>query len=125
MRRASRVPILVSLKVAHSEPPAIQRPREVEHGATERGLQLMADRGRHPGASAIETMGEINGLTPGEVRVLHAVLEVGGIREIAAALAISPTTVKTHLRHIFQKTGAKGQVDLIRLVARAAGGPER
>jgi DNA-binding CsgD family transcriptional regulator len=71
-----------------------------------------------PGRSAIERIGEACRLTPTEVRVLRAVVEVGGIRDTAAALSISPTTVKTHLRHIFQKTGVKGQIDLIRLVAR-------
>ena len=69
---------------------------------------------------AIESIGKAYRLTPTETRVLRAVVEVGGIRDIAAALSISPTTVKTHLRHIFQKTGVKGQVDLIRLVAHTA-----
>jgi DNA-binding CsgD family transcriptional regulator len=75
--------------------------------------------------SAIESIGKAYRLTPTEMRVLRAVVEVGGIRDIAAALSISPTTVKTHLRHIFQKIGVKGQVDLIRLVARTASGIER
>lgn len=82
-------------------------------------------RGCHQGRSAIKNIGEIYRLTSGEIRVLRAVLEVGGIRDIAAALAVSPTTVKTHLRHIFQKTGTTGQVELIRLVARAASYAER
>jgi DNA-binding CsgD family transcriptional regulator len=70
--------------------------------------------------SAIETIGRSHQLTPGEMRVLQALVEVGGIRDISAALAISPTTVKTHLRHIFQKTGAKGQAALIRMVVGVA-----
>ena len=68
--------------------------------------------------SAIETFAETYRLTPTEMRVLEAVVDVGGIRDTAAALAISPTTVKTHLRHIYQKTRAKGQVDLVRMVYR-------
>jgi DNA-binding CsgD family transcriptional regulator len=68
--------------------------------------------------SVIEIFAETCRLTPTEMRVLEAVVEVGGIRETASALAISPTTVKTHLRHIFQKSGAKGQVDLVRMVYR-------
>jgi DNA-binding CsgD family transcriptional regulator len=56
-------------------------------------------------------------LTPGELRVLHAVVEVGGVRAIADALGISPATVKTHLHHVFQKTGARRQIDLVKLVA--------
>ena len=56
-------------------------------------------------------------LTPGELRVLHAVVEVGGgVRAIADALGISQATVKTHLHHVFQKTGARRQIDLVKLV---------
>lgn len=63
------------------------------------------------------TIAERYSLTPSELRVLHAVVEVGGVRAIADALGISPATVKTHLHHVFQKTGARRQVDLVKLVA--------
>lgn len=56
-------------------------------------------------------------LTPSELRMLRAVLEIGGVRAIADALGISQATVKTHLHHLFQKTGTKGQLDLVKLVA--------
>lgn len=57
-------------------------------------------------------------LTPSELRVLHTVVEgAGGIRAIADALGSSQATVKTHLHHIFQKTGVRRQIDLVKLVA--------
>jgi DNA-binding CsgD family transcriptional regulator len=57
-------------------------------------------------------------LSAAELRVLVAVVEVGGsVPEIAPALGISEPTVKTHLRRLFEKTGAKRQADLVRLVA--------
>jgi DNA-binding CsgD family transcriptional regulator len=56
-------------------------------------------------------------LTPTELRVLLALIEVGGGPEIAEALGIAEGTVKTHLGHLFQKTGAKHQADLVKLVA--------
>jgi len=56
-------------------------------------------------------------LTPTELRVLLALVEVGGGPEIAEALGIGDGTVKTHLGHLFQKTGAKHQADLVKLVA--------
>ena len=56
-------------------------------------------------------------LTPSEQRVLRAVLESDGVRAIADALGISQATVKTHLHHLFEKTGTKGQLDLVKLVA--------
>ena len=58
-------------------------------------------------------------LTPSELRVLNAVVEVdgGGVRAIADALGVSQATVKTHLYHIFEKTGVRRQIDLVKLVA--------
>jgi DNA-binding NarL/FixJ family response regulator len=57
-------------------------------------------------------------LTPSELRVLYAVVEVGGgVRAIADALGVSQATVKTHLHHIFQKTGVRRQIDLVKLIA--------
>ena len=37
--------------------------------------------------------------------------------EVAPALGISETTVKTHLQHVFDKTGINRQADLVKLVA--------
>jgi DNA-binding CsgD family transcriptional regulator len=56
-------------------------------------------------------------LTPAELRVLLAIVEVGGVRETATALGISQTTVKTHLHRVFAKTGARRQADLVKLAA--------
>ena len=56
-------------------------------------------------------------LTKTELRVLLALVELGGGPEIAEALGVGNGTVKTHLRHLFQKTGAKHQADLVKLVA--------
>jgi len=57
------------------------------------------------------------GLTPTEQRVLLAVVEIGGVPEIAEALGIAETTVKTHLYRVFAKTGASRQADLVKLAA--------
>jgi DNA-binding CsgD family transcriptional regulator len=56
-------------------------------------------------------------LTPTELRVLLAVVEVGGVSEVAARLGIAKTTVKMHLRRLFEKTGTGRQADLVKLVA--------
>lgn len=56
-------------------------------------------------------------LTKTELRVLLALLQLGGGPEIAEALGVSNGTVKTHLRNLFRKTGTKHQTDLVRLVA--------
>jgi DNA-binding CsgD family transcriptional regulator len=56
------------------------------------------------GPSPIEALVSAYKLTPAELRVLLAIVEVGGIPEIAPMLGISEATVKTHLQHVFEKT---------------------
>ena len=56
-------------------------------------------------------------LTPTELRVLLAIVEIGGVPEVAEALGVGDATVKTHLGRLFEKTGAKRQADLVKLVA--------
>lgn len=65
----------------------------------------------------IETVAKLHGLSSSEVRVLYAVLEVGGAAEMASMLGLSEATVRTHLQHLFAKTGTKRQADLVKLVA--------
>ena len=56
-------------------------------------------------------------LTPTELRVLFAIVEVGGVPECSTVLGIAETTIKTHLRRVFIKTGADRQADLVKIVA--------
>ena len=56
-------------------------------------------------------------LTPTELRVLLAIVEVGGVPEVATALGVAETTIKTHLGRLFVKTGAARQADLVKIVA--------
>lgn len=56
------------------------------------------------------------GLTETEVRVAVLVTRGQGLRPIADELSLSVTTVKTHLRHIFDKTGTGRQAELVRLL---------
>jgi len=56
-------------------------------------------------------------LTPSELRVLLAIVEVGGVPEVADALGIGEATVKTHLHRIFAKTETTRQAELVKLVA--------
>jgi DNA-binding CsgD family transcriptional regulator/PAS domain-containing protein len=64
-----------------------------------------------------EIIGKTFRLTPSELRVLLAIVEVGGVPEVAAALGVAETTIKTHLGRLFAKTGATRQADLVKLIA--------
>jgi DNA-binding CsgD family transcriptional regulator len=59
-------------------------------------------------------------LTPMEVNVLFAIVDVGGVPEVAKALGIAPTTVKTHLLRVFAKTNTRRQADLVKLAFESA-----
>jgi DNA-binding CsgD family transcriptional regulator len=61
-------------------------------------------------------------LTPAEIRVLFAIVEIGGVPEVAPVLGISDQTVKTHLHRIYEKTATKRQADLVKLVASYSAG---
>ncbi|MGH6735866.1 MAG: helix-turn-helix transcriptional regulator [Methyloceanibacter sp.] len=65
----------------------------------------------------IELVAKTYRLTGAEIRVLYAVLECGGGPSAARMLGLSSATVKTHLHNLFEKTGTKGQTDLVKLVA--------
>jgi DNA-binding CsgD family transcriptional regulator len=62
-------------------------------------------------------------LTPAEVRVLFAIVEIGGVPEVAPVLGVSDQTVKSHLHRIYEKTATKRQADLVKLVASYSGRP--
>jgi DNA-binding CsgD family transcriptional regulator len=64
-----------------------------------------------------EVIGKAYNLTPTELRVLLGIVEIGGVPEVADALGVADTTIKTHLRRLFEKTGAGRQADLVKLVA--------
>jgi DNA-binding CsgD family transcriptional regulator len=59
-------------------------------------------------------------LTPTELRIMLAIVEVGGVPEVAVALGIAESTVKTHLSRLYEKTGAKRHADLVKIFANFA-----
>jgi DNA-binding CsgD family transcriptional regulator len=63
-----------------------------------------------------EVIARAYNLTPTELRVLLAIVDVGGVPESAVALGIAESTVKTHLGRLFVKTRARRQADLVKIV---------
>jgi DNA-binding CsgD family transcriptional regulator len=66
---------------------------------------------------SLDALAERYQLTPSELRVLIAIIDIGGVPEVAATLHLSQATVRTHLRHVFEKTGVRRQADLVKLMA--------
>jgi DNA-binding CsgD family transcriptional regulator len=55
-------------------------------------------------------------LTNAEADVAVRVLRGDGLKPISADLALTMATIKTHLQHIFDKTGTHRQAELVRLL---------
>ena len=64
-----------------------------------------------------EAIAKTYGLTAMEVRVLLAIVEVGGAPQVAETLGIGEGTVKTHLKRLYEKTGARRQADMVKIFA--------
>jgi DNA-binding CsgD family transcriptional regulator len=64
-----------------------------------------------------EVIAKTYGLTPMELRILIAIVDVGGVPAVAESLGMGATTVKTHLGRLFGKTGTRRQAELVKLVA--------
>jgi DNA-binding CsgD family transcriptional regulator len=56
------------------------------------------------------------GLTPAEALFAVEIAKGDGLLAAAGRLGVSLTTVKTHLAHVFDKTGARRQAELVRLI---------
>jgi DNA-binding CsgD family transcriptional regulator len=70
--------------------------------------------------SAGEAFAELYGLTRCELRVLLAMAPGLRVREAAETLGIGETTAKTHLQHIYAKTGTSKCTELMHLFMSSA-----
>ena len=72
-----------------------------------------ADGGGPGGLAGAGLAGAPEGLTPREAEVLAHIAAGESNAEIAAALVVSEATVKTHINHIFSKTGLRDRAQLV------------
>jgi DNA-binding CsgD family transcriptional regulator len=82
-----------------------------------RAAAVFVDRATFEAPSSSDVIRRAYQLTSAEVRVLFAVVDFGGVPDVAAALGIANSTVKTHLGRLFMKTDTRRQADLVKLVA--------
>jgi DNA-binding CsgD family transcriptional regulator len=67
------------------------------------------------GVATPEIIAKTFKLTPTELRIFLAIIEIGGVPEVAMALGIADSTVKTHLSRLYEKTGARRHADLVKI----------
>lgn len=80
---------------------------------------FLSDPERHA-ATSIEHLQALYKLSPTEARVAWLIARSKSIRDAARSLGLSPETVRTHLKHIYAKTGVNRQSALAYLLATAA-----
>jgi DNA-binding NarL/FixJ family response regulator len=89
-------------------------------GAVERELGKLGRR-KHRRSRAGKADGAgLDSLTERELEVARLIVERKTNTEIAAELFLSPKTVETHIRHLFEKLGVSSRVEVARTVERAA-----
>jgi DNA-binding CsgD family transcriptional regulator len=71
-------------------------------------------------AGDVESFARAYRLTPSEARVVGHFAAGRGLVEVAAQLRIAMPTLRTHLQHIFAKTGTGTQTELVRLVVKSS-----
>lgn len=69
-------------------------------------------------ATARRALRTLYGLTGAETAAAEAVAKGQGVAEAAEALGVAPTTLRWHLRNVFDKIGISRQAELVRLVER-------
>ena len=64
---------------------------------------------------------EEHGLTPKESRIVLHLIDGGTVQSCAEALDVAESTIRSHLKSVFAKTGVRRQAHLGRLLIQNAG----
>lgn len=115
MRRSGALPYSVAMTAVPIDAVGLERARVLV-------AVFIADPHAIPPdmASALQTA---YGLTPAEASLVELLArETPSLADAADRLGVSRTTVKTHLKHCYQKTGVQRQTELVRLALASSGG---
>lgn len=82
---------------------------------------VLVCRPAHVTATDMARLTDLYRLTPAESRVAQHLLGGGDIASAADRLGTSRETVRTHLRHLFEKTTTHRQPDLTRVLLTSLG----
>jgi DNA-binding CsgD family transcriptional regulator len=97
-------------------PGAIAELRPLTFDDAEPAIALFIMQAGQATYHGIDGLAEAFGLSKAETRSLKALAETQDPAEAAVRLNLALSTVKSHLRRIFQKTNTSRQADLLRLV---------
>jgi DNA-binding CsgD family transcriptional regulator len=93
------------------------------HGSA-RAVVVVTDTGEEP-ALPVERAAAVLRLTRGEATVALGLAQGKTLEALAAELGVAVSTVRTHLKHVFAKTGTSQQSQVVSLVFRCGLGTLR
>jgi DNA-binding CsgD family transcriptional regulator len=85
-------------------------------GARSEAVALYVTDPRKPVETPEEILQRLFGLTPREASVLRILVEGHDLQVVASRLGITIETVRSHVKHIMDTTGASRQAELVRMV---------
>jgi DNA-binding CsgD family transcriptional regulator len=114
-------PIGLALPIDHAEPvrAVIRRLHPASAGtlgAPSEAVALYVTDPRKPVETQEEILQRLFGLTAREASVLRIVVEGDNLQTVAVRLGIGIETVRSHVKHIMETTGARRQAELVRMV---------
>lgn len=115
-------PQILSLPSQGGTQPLLAIIWDVPDDATDRRHNLafiLNPEQRHSVDIDLKALERLYGLTLTEARVATLLAGSNSVAEIADQLGNTAHTIRTHLRHIFEKTGTDRQVDLVHLLLRS------
>ena len=81
---------------------------------------FLSDPERPGGCSACD-LEALYGLTPAEARAARCLADGESVAETAELLGVTTETIRGHLKKVFQKTGVRGQPQLVRMLVSGPG----
>jgi DNA-binding CsgD family transcriptional regulator len=119
--RGNDQPIGVALPIDHAEPvrAVIRRLHPTAAGmlgTPNEAVALYVTDPRKPIETSDEILQRLFGLTAREATVLRFLVEGENLQHAAAQLGIGIQTVRSHVKHIMETTGARRQAELVRMV---------
>lgn len=118
IRNGYRADRPLDIRLDHKLAERLRKAAESCSLSTEELITTLLIRGLEEATRLRRIQNTLAQLTPRERQILQHVATGATNRQIAAALVISPETVKTHIRHILNKFSLSSKIELQILLAK-------
>lgn len=80
---------------------------------SDRAIEVLLDRAPRVAETIVTDPTDRGALTAAQLRVLRQIADGKSTEETAAALGVSPATVRTHVEHVLERTGTHGRTEAV------------